>query len=96
MGDEQIEVSVVIVIDKSTACAPTRGIAGYVGLAAYFGEGAVSIVVIENILAPIRNKEVVEAIVIVVTYADALSPSRARQSCFCGDIGKGAVPIVFE
>src|SRR5262249_25450671 len=60
------------------------------------GERSVSVVVIENIFAEIRDEEIFVAVVIVIADADALAPSGVADSGLRGDIRKRSVAIVFE
>ena len=58
------------------------------------GESAVAIVVKQNVLAPVGDEDIVEAVVIVVGDGDAVGPPAARETGFFGHIGEGAVAIV--
>jgi len=59
-------------------------------------EGAVAVVAVENIFSEVGDEEIVETIVIVVADTDSLSPAGMEQAGFGGDVGEGAVAIVFE
>ncbi len=59
-------------------------------------ECAVSVVVIQNVLAERGDENIVEAVVVVIADANALSPAVMDQTGFCGDVGEGAVAIIFE
>ena len=74
VGDEEIEFAVAIVVHKGAASAPAGSLSCDAGLLADIGEGAVSVVVVQNILAVVGDEQIVEAIVIVVADADALTP----------------------
>ena len=75
VGDEEIELAVAIVVNEGAAGAPARFLAGDARLFADVGEGAVAVVVVENVLAVVGDEQVVEAVVVVVADADALSPA---------------------
>src|SRR5947199_7832300 len=94
--DEEVEAAVAVIVDEGTARIPALAVADYSGFLTYIGEGAVPIVVIENVLAEISDEQVVPAIVVVVADAASLSPARVRDAGFQGNVGKRAVPIVAE
>jgi hypothetical protein len=87
-------MAVAVVVDKSAAGAPGFARACDAGFFADVGEGAVAIVVIEDILAVVGYVQILEAVVIVIADADALAPAAVREAGFLGDIGKRAVVIV--
>src|SRR5262249_22677600 len=60
------------------------------------GESAVAVVVIENIFAKIADEQIIEAVVVVVADADALSPAGVCNTSLECHVGKGAVAIVLE
>jgi len=96
IGDEEIEMAVAIVVHEGTAGVPALAGGGDAGFFADVGEGAVAIVVIENIFAEVGDEEIVETVVVVIADADALSPAGVREAGFGGDIGESAVAIIFE
>jgi hypothetical protein len=95
VGDEKIELAVAIVIDKGTAGIPALTVGGNAGLGGNIGERAVVIVVVEDVFAEVGNEEIVEAVVVVVADADGLSPAGMNQASLYGDVGEGAVAIIF-
>ncbi len=95
VGDEEIEAAVAVVIDEGAAGAPTISGMKKSGLLRDIGEGAVAIVVIEDVLAPVGQKQIVEAVVIVVADGNGGGPSVASEAGFFGDVDKGTVAIVF-
>src|SRR5439155_8595542 len=96
VGDEEIEAAVAIVVDESAAGVPALAGAGDAGFFADVGKGAVAVVVVEDVFPEVRDEEIVEAVVIVIADADALSPAGMKQASFGGDVGESAVAIVFE
>ena len=99
VGDEEIEMAVFVVVDPGAAGVPARFGAGLEEAGAFgdVGEGAVAIVVIENVLAVVGDEEIVVAVVVVVADAAGLSPAGADvEAGTFGDIGEGAVAIIFE
>src|SRR5205814_456719 len=93
---EEIETAVAIVVDESAASVPALPGAGDASFFADVGEGAVAVVVVEDVFPEVRDEEIVEAVVIVIADADALSPAGMKQAGFGGDVGESAVAIVFE
>ena len=92
-------MAVFVVVDPRAAGVPARFGAGLEEAGAFgdIGEGSVAIVVIENVLAVVGDEQVVVAIVVVVADAAGLSPAGADfEPGTFGDIGEGAVAIIFE
>ena len=63
-------------------------------LARHITECTVPVVVVEDVLAIVGDKEVEIAVVVVVADADSLSPAMPDQPSLLGDVGKGSVSIV--
>src|SRR5262249_4135680 len=55
---------------------------------------AVPVVVPQDAIAPVRDEQILPAIVVVVAGANALAPARMRDAGFHRHIGEGAVAIV--
>src|SRR5271169_422926 len=92
-------MAVFVVVDPGAAGVPACFGARLeeAGTLGDVGEGAVAVVVIENVLAVVGDEEVVEAVVVVVADAAGLSPAGADvEAGTFGYIGEGAVAIVFE
>src|SRR2546425_10566760 len=96
IGDEEIEAAVAVVVHEGAAGVPALAIACDAGLGADVGEGAIAVVVVETVFAEVGDEEVVEAVVVVIADANALSPAGMNEAGFDGDIGEGGVAIVFE
>ena len=94
--DEQIEMSVAVVIQKRAAGVPARLRLRQSRLRRHIGKGAVAVVVEERALPVVADEQVVMPVVVVVAHAAALSPAAARQSSLRRHVGKGAVAIVLE
>ena len=79
VGDEQVEVAVAIVIDKSAAGVPASFRAGLnqSRLFGYIGERAVAVIAIERVLAVVSDEEIVVAVVVVIADAAGLAPTGA-------------------
>ena len=89
-------MAIAVVVHEGAAGSPARLLAGDTSFFANVGEGAVAIVVIQNILTVVGDEEVIEAVVVVIADADALSPTGTAETGFVGDVGEGAVTIVLE
>ncbi len=91
-------MAVLVVIDESAAgvpaALPIAGIRGDAGFSGEIGELAVAVVVPQSAVAPIGNKQVVPAVVVVVSRADALAPAGPRHAGLQSDICERAVAIV--
>src|SRR5439155_2993891 len=96
VGDEQVQMPVAIVVEKGAACAPLRVLAQETRPFRNVRKSAVTVVVIENVLAPVHDKKVVKAVVVVVADADALAPAEAGQSGLLRHVLEGAVAIVAQ
>ncbi len=57
-------------------------------------KSAVPVVVIQRILAVVRNKQVFKAVVVVIADRYCRGPADAFQARFFGDVRKGAVTII--
>ena len=96
VGDGEIEFAIAVIVDEGAAGAPFLAGAGYTGLFGDLFEGAVALIVKEAIFAIARDVEVVEAVVIVVANADALSPAGGDEASLRSYVGEGAIVIVVE
>src|SRR3954462_6003146 len=57
-------------------------------------ESSVAVVSIKNVVTVIRNKEIIEAVVIVVADGHRRRPSRPQHSSHCGHVRKCSVAVV--
>src|SRR6266849_7542502 len=87
-------MTVAIEIDKRTTRSPTIPRFQQTRLSGDVRKCPVAIIAIQDILSPVRNEEIVPAIVVVVANADCGRPSQALQACFFCDVSKRAVAIV--
>src|SRR5580692_9363885 len=87
-------MAVAVVVDERAAVAPSFSRACDPSFFADVGEGAVAIVVVQDIFSVVGDVEIFEAVVIVVADTHALSPTGVQKAGFLGDVGKGAVVIV--
>ena len=96
VGDEKIEMAIPVVVDECAACAPATLLPSDSGLLAHVGKSSIAVVVIENVLAVVSYEQIFEAIVVIISNANALPPAAMAQSSFCGHVGECAVAIVLE
>ncbi len=96
VGNEQIQVAVAIIIEKSTSGSPAKiSFVQQPRLTRNIRKRTVSVVSVEHILTVIRDEDVFETIVVIVTNSYPARPTRAQQAGLLRDIGKCAVSIVF-
>src|SRR5580693_7649863 len=92
-------MAVFVIVNPGAAGIPARFGAGLEEAGAFgdVGEGAVAIVVIQNVLAVVGDEEIIVAVVVVVADAAGLAPAGTGvEAGTFGDIGEGAVAIIFE
>src|SRR3569833_4152707 len=87
---------VFVVIDERAAGIPTQPVLQKPRLLGHVGEGSISVVPKQRILAVIADEQVVPPIVVIVPYATRLSPSGTSQPRFDCLVGKCSVSIVLE
>ena len=73
-GDEEIEVPVAIEVQETAARTPLMRRARDARAVRHVGERAIAVVSIENVPAPVADEQIVEAVVVEVADAAALSP----------------------
>ena len=71
---------------------PSR--ARHAGFRRHVGEGAVSIVVVQNAVGILRDVEVGKAVAVVVANGDAHAVGVSGDAGFLGHIGESAVAII--
>ena len=64
--NKQIELAIPVVVDPGAARAPTGPVRAQSGFPGYVGKSAVPIIVVEDVLAPVRDEQILKPIVIVV------------------------------
>ena len=95
VADEQIEMTVAVVVEERAARSPASFFLVQAGFARGIGECAVSIVMEEDVAPPERAEQVVPSVVVVVAYANAGLPAGAANSGLLSDVSECAVAIVF-
>src|SRR5215472_8278431 len=92
LQDEQIQPSIVVIIEPHRACAPTCR--GNSSLAGHICERTIAIVAVEDTLRILSDVEVGEPVVVVIAHRHAHAVRVSRYSCFLGDVGERPVPII--
>src|ERR1700722_6699859 len=93
VGDHQVEVAVTIVVNPCTSCTPCFSGSSYARFLRYFNEGAM-LVMKQSVLAVIRDVEIFPSVVVIVTHANALSPTRCSQARLNGYVCERTVVVV--
>ncbi len=71
VGDVEVEIAVAVVVEKARAGAPLRGAARDPGGGRHVGEGAVAVVLVEDVGTEARDEEIEVAVPVVVADGDA-------------------------
>ena len=87
-------MAVAVVVKEGTAVPPGFAGTGDASSFAYIAEGAVAIVVIEDVFPVVGDVKILEAVVVVVADADALAPTSVSKAGLSRNVGKSAVLIV--
>src|ERR1700686_2430137 len=86
VGNEQIQMSVAIVIYEAAAGPKPVLIAQQSRRLRHIGESSIPVVAVQNVLPERGAKDILEAIVVVVSDADSTGPSERMQPCLFCDI----------
>src|SRR4029077_11819953 len=54
------------------------------------------IVTVEDVLSPVGDEQIVEAVIVVVAHADATGPAGFQQSGALGNISESSIAVVLE
>src|ERR1700733_6840919 len=92
VGHHQVHVAIPIVVAKRRSGRPPS--IPNSGFGSYICEGAISIIVIENVAAEAGYVKVRRSIVVVVSYSPAHGQASFRQPCLFSYIGKCSIMIV--
>ncbi len=93
-GYEEVQAAIAVVVAPCRSGGPVAELDA--GLFRDVGEGAVVVVVVQPVLAVVRDEDIGPAVVVVIAHDRAEAPAIVRNACFGGDIGEGAVVIVAE
>src|SRR5580692_882512 len=94
VGNYKIEFPVAVVVDKGATRTPRGAATCDSGRGGDFLEGAIAFIVVQTVLTVVGDEKVVEAVIVVVADAHALSPAGEFQSRCLGDVGEGSVMVV--
>ena len=92
--NEQVKPSVVIVISPCRRSGPTAK--SYPCLLCHVGERSVVIIVIETVLAVVRDVYVRPAVVVEVTDGHTESPALVRNASLFGNVSERTIVIVVK
>ena len=95
-GDEQIQMTVTVIVQKTAACAPAGSRSRDAGFLRDVGERAVAVVAVQHVVPPVGDEQIVEAVVVVVADATGLAPAGMGQPRLLRDVGERAVAVVVE
>src|SRR5258708_34984958 len=68
IGHEQVELAVAIIVNPGTAGPPMGSIPSNTSLPGDVGEGAITVVVVKDVLTPIGDKQVFKPVVVVIAH----------------------------
>src|SRR5450432_1052400 len=88
-------MSVAVVIKPGAPRSPAMLFIVDTGLASGVGESSIAIVMEQYVVSPEAAEQIVPAVIVVVTHADAGLPTGASDAGFFSDVGEGAVAIIF-
>src|ERR1700677_175683 len=92
--DHQVELAVAIIIDKGATGSPLSATSGNPGSPAHFFERAIVLIVVEPVGPVIRDVQIIESIIVVITHASSLAPSARGESGSECHVAKRAIAIV--
>src|ERR1700685_2616146 len=95
IGNEEIQVPIAVVIEKTASRAPTWLIIPKAGRFGHISKRSISVIAIEAVLPAVRAKNIFDSVVVVGADTDARGPSRSLQPGLLRDVGKCAVAIIF-
>ena len=93
-GDTQVQVSVAVVVHPRATGAVADGVLTETGLLRHVGKCAVAVVVVEDVVAVVGDKQIIEPVVVVVTNCHGRGPARPDQAGLCRDVRERAVAVV--
>src|SRR3954468_5000031 len=92
--DEQIQVSVAIVVEERAPGTPGLSVSGDSAPTGNVSESAVAFVPIQGIFPPIRDVHVFKSVVIYIPGANSATPTGTRRSGVSSYIRKIASPLI--
>ena len=95
-GDEQIQMTVAVIVQKTAARAPAGPRSRDAGFFRDIRKRPIAVVAVEHVLPPVRDEQIVEAVVVVVADTTRLPPAGVGQPRLLRDIGECAVAVVVK
>ena len=96
VAHEEVKEPIAVVINPGAAGTPAYAIFPQARLLGHIRKSAVAVVVPQDVVTPIAAEQVVPAVVVVVTHADASAPSGAGQAGLFRHVRERAVAIVLK
>src|SRR4029079_19416148 len=94
VGRKKVEPAIAVVVEKRAPCSPANLVARHSRGARDVLESAVSLVAIEAILPPIRDEEIIPAVVVIVADACGLPPATGANARTRRDVLERAVAAI--
>ncbi len=92
VDNHEIDKSISVVVTEGGSSRPSA--VGHTSFCGHVGEGAISVIAIEDVAAQAGHIKVRPAVVVVVSYSSAHSKAWRGKARFCRHIGKSAVVVV--
>ena len=95
-GNDQIELTVAIVIEKAAPCRPLVVRTRDTGLHGDILERAFSVIAIKRVRPPVRDEQILIPVVVEIARTHAVAPARAGDSgcgTYVGEFSGAGVPI---
>src|SRR5256885_9743661 len=87
-------MAIAVIVHKAAAGATVVLAAREASGLGHIREGAIAVVAIQNILPKTGAEDIVKAIVVIVSHANAERPANRMQPRFFRNIGKSAISVV--
>src|SRR5882672_6354782 len=87
-------MSVAVVVEEGTSCAPAIGGFRQASRTGYIRERSITVIAVEDILAPVGDEQIVKAVIVVVAHANTTGPAGLHQSRTLGYIGESSIAVV--
>ena len=93
-GHKEIEIPVIVVIQKAGAHGPAFGLDA--GLCGHVGKCSVAIIVVENAAAVVRDEQIRKAVVVIVSHGGAHAIPLALHARLLSHVRKRSIPVISE
>src|SRR5260370_26680200 len=78
--DNKIEPAIPVVVDPGAARAPARPVRAQSGFPGYVGKSGIPIVVVEDVLAPVSDEQILKSVVVVIANTNSGLPTGTDQA----------------